>query len=396
MENQKEKIAFVCQRYGLEVNGGAELYCRRIAEKLSSLYDVTIYTTCAKNHITWANEYQAGEENVNGVLVKRFLSEKERDLTKFNDISNIVWLHPNHTEDQEADFVREQGPYCPKLIAAIKEDHKQYKVVIFVTYLYYTSVEGLFLDLDNAVIIPTIHDEESVYLGIYEKALKKAKSFIWNTEEERQFAVNRFPFISNCPGIISGIGIDQPQTKLPDLPSELIGEEYIVYAGRIEEGKGCDKMFAYFQRYKERYHKKIKLVLIGKAVMDIPDNPDIIYLGFVSEEMKYAVLEKSIALVLFSHFESLSMVVLESMIMGRPVLVTGFSEVLKGHCIRSNAGLYFYDYLEFAGTLNYLLSHPAEYEVMRENGKRYVRENYQWDVIIQKYRQIIDQTGLLR
>ena len=112
-------------------------------------------------------------------------------------------------------------------------------------------------------------------------------------------------------------------------------------------------------------------------------------LGFVSDEMKFKVMQEAKALLLFSRFESLSMVVLESMTMGRPVIVNGKCEVLKGHCIRSNAGLYFDNYPEFAGCLNYLLSHEEVYEAMRLNGKKYVAENYQWDVIVNRIKQLI-------
>ena len=162
-----------------------------------------------------------------------------------------------------------------------------------------------------------------------------------------------------------------------------------MYAGRIETGKGCDELFSYFQRYKKKYPGDLKLVLIGKAVMEIPKSQDVIYLGFVSEEMKFAIMQQAMLLVLFSKHESLSMVVLESMIMGRPVLVNEECEVLKGHCVRSNAGLYFGNYLEFEGALNYLQTHEEQYEIMCRNGEKYVESNYRWPVIIRKYQKII-------
>ena len=84
------------------------------------------------------------------------------------------------------------------------------------------------------------------------------------------------------------------------------------------------------------------------------------------------------------------MVVLESMLMGRPVLVTGKCEVLKGHCIRSNAGLYFNSFDEFAYELRYLRGHRHEAEVMGENGKHYVYDNYRWSVVVGKYRRLIE------
>lgn len=113
--------------------------------------------------------------------------------------------------------------------------------------------------------------------------------------------------------------------------------DYITYVGRIDESKGCKELFRYFREYKHKHPGELKLVLAGKAVMDIPRDPDIISLGFVSDEEKFALMRDAKCLVLASEFESLSMVVLESMIMGRPVLVNGKCLVLRGHCTKSNA-----------------------------------------------------------
>ena len=52
-----------------------------------------------------------------------------------------------------------------------------------------------------------------------------------------------------------------------------------------------------------------------------------------------------------SYFESLSMVALEAWALGRPVLANGRCDVLKGQCIRSNAGLYYERFAEFVEAL---------------------------------------------
>lgn len=380
----REKIAFVCQRYGLDVNGGSELYCRQLAEKMSAVYDVEVYTTCAVDYMTWENRYQPGVETINGLLVHRFPVARRRDKARFDKLSQKVLVDPKHSDEEEEKWVDEQGPMCPAVLKELQMVRSQYKAVIFMTYLYYLSARGLPMGFENAYLIPTTHDEPWAYLRVYDKVFAGAKGLIWLTPEEQAFAEKRFPSVRGVPSVLAGSGVDVPAGELPEIPEKLRDTPYIVYAGRIDESKGCGEMFQFFRRYKKQYGGDLKLALMGKAVMKVPKDKDIVDLGFVSDEMKFAVMRGAKALVLFSRFESLSMVVLESMTMGRPVLVTGKCEVLKGHCVRSNAGLYFDDYPEFAATLNYLLTHEAEYEVMRENGKRYVAENYQWDRIVQK------------
>lgn len=386
----REKIAFVCQRYGLEVNGGSELYCRQLAEKLTTMYNVDVYTTCAIDYVTWKNEYEAGEEQINHVRVYRFPNLKQRNKESFDHLSQRILGGAAHSDSEEKQWIEEQGPVCPGLLEELAERRREYKTVIFMTYLYYLTAMGLLMGFDNAFLIPTVHDEPPVYLRYYEKVFGAAKGFIWNTPEEKAFAEKRFSNIENIPGVLAGVGVDVPEGNLPEIPEPLKGIPYIAYAGRIDESKGCGAMFRYFAEYKKRNGGPMKLVLMGKPVMELPRHPDIISLGFVSDKMKFSVMASAKALVLFSQFESLSMVVLESMTMGRPVLVNGKCEVLRGHCIRSNAGLYFISYPEFEGALRYLLNHPAQYEIMRKNAVKYVEENYQWERIVERIRRLIE------
>lgn len=385
----KDKLAFVCQRYGLEVNGGAELHCRQLAEKMRALYDVEVYTTCALDYMTWENHYAPGTEVINGITVHRFPVEQPRDVQAFNKLSERVLGDPGHSDRDEVEWVDEQGPLCPSLLETLYREQGQFKAVIFMTYLYYLTARGLPMHFNNAYLIPTAHDEPPIYLRCYESVFAGAKGFIWNTEVERGFVQKRFPVIRSIPGIIAGVGVDVPSGALPDIPPELKDGPYIVYAGRIDESKGCGAMFRFFRYYKKTHGGDLKLVLLGKPVMPVPNAKDIVSLGFVSDEMKFAVMRSARALVLFSQFESLSMVVLESMAMGRPVLVNGRCAVLKGHCLRSNAGLYFENYPEFAGALDYLLTRETEYAVMCENGNKYVKENYRWDSIVERIGRLI-------
>ena len=79
------KVCFVVQRYGLEVNGGAEAYTREVAEHLCALpgYEVACLTTCAVDYQSWKNEYEPGVTMLNGVKVERLPNVAERDVKGF-------------------------------------------------------------------------------------------------------------------------------------------------------------------------------------------------------------------------------------------------------------------------------------------------------------------------
>lgn len=385
----RKKIALVNQRYGLEVNGGSELHCRQLAEKLIEVYDVEVLTTCALEYTTWENYYREGVETINGITVRRFKVDKQRDVKKFNQLSEKV-LISEHSDEEEEKWIDGQGPFCPDFLAYIKEHSGEYYVIIFMTYLYYLSARGLPLELKNAFLLPTAHDEPPIYLRHYTEVFQNAKGFIYNTVEEKEL-IERLFDVSDVPSVIAGVGVDIPErSELIDAKKKYSLENYILYIGRIDESKGCKILFDYFIKYKERNKSDLKLVLAGKSVMKIPKHEAIIHLGFVSDPEKFSLINQCRLLVLASEFESLSMVVLESMAYEKPVLVNGKCSVLKGHCHRSNAGLYFENYYEFEGALNYMLSKKKDYEAMCENAKRYVDENYKWNIIIDRICNLID------
>ena len=385
----KKKILFVVQRYGLEINGGAELHCRQLAERLMDDYDVSVLTTCAIDYVTWKNEYREGTECINGVKVIRKKVDFERDQNKFNKISAKL----NNEKDNinlGIEWQEAQGPHSAELIKYL-EDHKDdYDVIIFLTYLYYTTYFGLKVSPEKSILIPTAHDEPPIYYSIFNETFNSPKAILYSTTTERDFVNKRFKndYIEND---IVGLGVDiNENTQDIDLEKTFgIKDDYVVYVGRIDESKGCKEMFEYFLEYKKTYNSNLKLVLAGKSAMEIPRNKDIVTLGFVSEDEKVNLIRKSKLLILPSKFESLSLSTLEAMYLKVPVLLNGKCEVLKQHAILSNGGLYYENKWEFLETLNYLIGNSKIAERMGDNGRRYVDENYKWDVIIKKLKEAI-------
>ena len=385
----KKKILFVVQRYGLEVNGGAELHCRQLAERLKDEYDVSVLTTCAIDYVTWKNEYKEGIEHINGVKVIRKKVDFERNQKKFNKISAKL----NNEKDNinlGIEWQEAQGPHSSELIKYL-EDHKDdYDVIIFLTYLYYTTYFGLKVAPEKSILIPTAHDEPPIYYSIFNETFNLPKAILYSTTTERDFVNKRFKndYIESD---IVGLGVDINENAQDiDLEKTFgIKDDFVVYVGRIDESKGCKEMFEYFLEYKKTYNSNLKLVLAGKSAMEIPKNKDIITLGFVSEDEKVNLIRKSKLLILPSKFESLSLSTLEAMYLKVPVLLNGKCEVLKQHAILSNGGLYYENKWEFLETLNYLIGNSKIAERMGENGRRYVDENYKWDVIIKKLKEAI-------
>src|SRR5438876_8876103 len=98
------KLALVVQRYGTEVLGGSEHLCRLVAERLAAQHEVEVLTTCARDYVTWKNEYQEGTDRVRGVTVRRFANAQTRDLTAFNEYSDWIYHHA-HTPAEELDWL---------------------------------------------------------------------------------------------------------------------------------------------------------------------------------------------------------------------------------------------------------------------------------------------------
>jgi glycosyltransferase involved in cell wall biosynthesis len=385
------KIAFVVQRYGLEVNGGAEFHCRLVAEHLSKYFEVEVLTTCAVDFKTWKDVYLPGTETLNGVTVRRFSVDHERDLQKFNKFSEKIFGNI-HTYEDEIEWMKLQGPYSTKLLNYIQSNKDNYTHFIFFTYLYCTTFFGLPLVKEKALLVPTAHDEPPIYLSIFKSVFNSPRRFIYNTTEEKNFVTSKFR-VSDIPSDVVGVGIDIPnKIDAASFVQKYGVDNFIIFVGRVDESKGCQELFDYFLRYKKERKSSIKLVLLGKRSMQTPQNSDIVSLGFVSEQDKFDGIKSAKLLIMPSKYESLSMVLLESWLCNTPVLVNGKCDVLKGQCIRGSAGLYYENYEEFEACLDILLANDEMRDAMGKNGMRFVLQNYSWESVEKKYISVLKKS----
>lgn len=386
-----KKIAIVVQRYGSEVNGGAEKYAKDLAEHLKDYYDVEVLTTTALDYDTWHPYYQEGEQIINGVRIRRFKVKKERKIKRFSCIDGLLRRLPFCACILETLWIKEQGPYCPQLIQYIKKKNNDFDKFIFITYLYYTTVKGLPLVHKKAVFVPTAHDEYCIYFHIYKKLFKKASRIVCLTQEEQEFIEQKFPN-QGTQYSVAGVGIEIPlhRKEWEAYRQKVMPEHYIVYLGRVDHSKGCDRLFEYYERYCREKRDFPELVVAGKCMMNVPQTPYIHYMGMVSENEKYALLEGAEGLIMPSEHESLSLVVLEAMAFGIPVIVNGNCKVLVGHINKSNSGLKYRNYREFAIAVDSVLQNEEFRKKTRTKGPDYVHADYSWENTIEVFKEAIE------
>lgn len=391
-----KKIGIVVQRYGNEVSGGGEYEAMLFAERLIEKYDVQIITTTAVDYMTWDNYYKAGEDEVNGITVHRFAVEFPRRKKEMDEVTNRILpalLNGQPISEKDAyAWIDYQGPYCPQMIEYIKQNRDCYDVFIFETYLYYHTVYGLPEVADKALFIPTAHDEPWLRLNMYQRLFQLPRKIMYNAVEERDM-VQGILHNENVPSDFIAVGIETPDDVKPERFREKyhISGSYLAFIGRVDASKSCDIMINYFISYKDRNPGELALVLIGKTNMDIPERPDILCTGFVSEQDKFDGLAGAVLTIAPSKYESLCMALLEGMAVGVPALANGECDVLRGHCERSGAGIIYTDEKEFHQAIDKALSDAVQWEEMSQKAREYVRKNYVWTEIMRKFDVAIDE-----
>jgi len=385
------KIAIVVQRYGQSINGGAELHARYIAEHLARHTDVEVVTTCATDYVTWRNALASGTEKVNGITVRRFPVKHERDPLAFGRRSDEVFKQPHSLAD-ELDWLDSEGPSSPALVAYIGRHAADYDYCLFFSYRYYHAYYGVRAARDRAVLVPTAERDSAIGLAIFPPLFRDVRALMYNSPEERAM-IQAVSGNQDVPGVVVGIGSEVPQNIQPARFRQKynIRGPFAIYVGRIDQNKGCAELFEFFEGYLADGSSKLSLVLIGNSLLPIPQSPRIRHLGFLEDGDKFDAMAAADLLIMPSYYESLSMVALEAWALGRPVLANGKCDVLKGQCIRSNAGLYYETFAEFVEALRAIDQNRWLSGALGRNGRQFYRENYDWPVIERKYQDMFER-----
>ena len=147
---------------------------------------------------------------------------------------------------------------------------------------------------------------------------------------------------------------------------------FALYGGRIDPGKGCEELIEYFSTYVAA-EGDASLVLMGLKLMPLPEEPFINFAGMLSEQERLQALEAATVVVCPSPYESLSLIALEALAVGTPILCNARSDVLVDHCLRSNGGLFYRDRDEFVECMKLLVADERLRAAMGRSGRDYVR-----------------------
>ncbi len=387
-----QRIAFVVQRCGLEVNGGAELLCRLVAEQMALRAQTEVLTTCALDYVTWGNHYRPGEERIRELRIRRFPVERPRDPVSFGQLCERLRPHMGSLSlAEQENWMREQGPWSPELFRYIERHERDYDAFIFFTYLYTTTYFGLPPVARKAILVPTAHDEWPIYFGMWDRLVGLPQAFVFQTEEELAFMRRRFPR-SRIKGPVLGVAVEPPVKTYPEAFRTKYGIDapFLLYAGRIDPSKGVGELLENFESYRRATGDvRTELVLVGKAAMEVPARQGVRALGFLPEQHKWDALAACEVFVMPSPYESLSIACMEAWSVGKPVLVNAQSEVLVGQCRRSQGGLWYRDRDEFCAALEVLLTNAAVRRGLGAQGQRFVAANYPWPRIMDAYCELL-------
>lgn len=378
----KPRIAIIAQRWAPEMVGGSEALAWQYAELLSEDFEVDLLTSTALDYITWENALPEGAERIGGITVRRFATAFTRSEYFFTLDRKVRadWSGTGEVSERAARFwttalqeevIKFQGPWCPGLLAHLDAHADAYAAVVLTTYLYPTSYfASCRFDPKKLLMAPTLHDEPMARLPVYRRYRERIARFLWLTNAERTLA-RRLWGVEQ--GEVIGMTIDAATAQPESMPYP-----YLLYCGRIDALKGVDQLLAWFALYRAaRPDSRLRLVLTGKDTLGLRKMPNVEFLGFVSEERKLALMAGALAFVQPSRYESFSIVALEAMAQGTPIVVNGHCDALAEHVVASGCGSAYRDRSEFDAAIDALATTTPDVRAQdAERARAYVSNRY--------------------
>ena len=300
---------------------------------MAGQHDVEVLTTCARDYITWANEYPGGHrahQRRHGAALSRTraraTSRPSTDTPTGSSTTRTRATTRCRGSSSRARGARRCIDYLAQTLA-LRCGH--------ILHLPLRADCARAADRSGASILtPTAHNEPAIHLGDLQGNLPAAKAIAYNTEVEKAFLKDVRPTRSRrgdrwlrrrnaaasrlsalvVSARIHGDQTQNPETSQPEDPAEapearLAGFRHTstsrgarpsdagtgftgrsLYGGRIDPGKGCEELIEYFSTYVGD-GGDASLVLMGLKLMPLPEEPFINFAGMLSEQERLQALE---------------------------------------------------------------------------------------------------------
>lgn len=368
------KICLVVQQFSEEVSGGAEYHALKLTEHLIQKNDVTVLTTTSINYGDWDNHFKVGETHIGAAKVLRFKVESQRRPLKMKAIKALVHIgfKPWFIERL---WIKFQGPYCPDLIEFIKHNKDEFNCFIFFSYLYYPTTIGLPLVAEKSILIPTAHLEFPFFLKHSKRLFQSAKHVLTNTNSELTMIRKYY----HCKNISTGAW--QLESFDSNQSSSDCYEENLLYAGRISKGKRVDKLIGLCSK------ADLSLSLTGKSdgsinLETLPGSCH--YEGFLTREKLVQEISRALCVVNPSQSESMSLITLEALSLGTPVLLNTKCEVFRWYVDNTELAFGYEspeDFHRELKAIKKLREDAVELQKVRTASKKWLKRNFSWGTL---------------
>ncbi len=382
------RIAFVVQRYGADVVGGAEKYVRSMATGLvADGHDVTVIASCATSYADWADVYPPGTTVEDGVTVHRVAVRAPRDNDRFiplhlravdaHDVALWPWAQER--------WAQTMGPDLAGVEPLLARTAAEADVTVVVGYHYAQTLwlTGVAAAHGPTMVVPTAHPEGAFHVGRVRRMFEHADRILCLAPEEADLieAVHGTAgkaIVVPCP-VAPPARPDDAAVAAALGPLGLRRDRYAIVVGRVDPAKGSDDAVRFAAEYRRAVDPDFQLVVVGPGGDPTTASvPGVIATGFVDDATKDALVAGAGVLVQPSYMESFSLALMEGWLFERPALIQRRSRVLAGHAARSGGGITYGDYLDFEAALATVLGQPRLAAELGRRGREYALREFAW------------------
>lgn len=377
------RIGFVTPRYGPGVVGGAEGLMAEAARGLRRRgHEVEILTTTARSHYTFANEFSAGVEKSDGLLIRRFdstVASNRRWATLERRMQLGLTLRPRDEPTWAAGTVRTPG--LPLYLAS---HARGYDALILAPYPAWTTLQSAGIAPERTILLPCLHDEPYARLGLVAEMLEQVAE-VWFLSEPEHLLAHRLAHLAPYHRVVGGaVEVPTRYGAAEFRRRHHLERPFLLYAGRREDGKGWRQLTADFGLAVLGREVPFDLVTVGVGEPSIPRGlgPRIHDLGYLSDAELADAMAAAEALLQPSRNESFSRTVMQAWLAGTLVIATDDGEVVRWHCEASGGGLTYRDGYELGQCLSFLAAAPKRAAAMAARGREYVLSRYTWPSVL--------------